>query len=337
MKLIKTKAPVLSPREDIKWASGAVFNPGAWFEDGQVHLLFRSIPKGYKTQKLEDRNPGEPDMGFDDNYVSYIGYASSKDGVNFEWRKEPFIAPGEDFNKFGAEDPRISKIDDNFLITYTALSRPAFDKIDGVRIGLASTKDFKTIDEHGIVGPPNHRDKDAVIFPRRINGKIIMLHRIVPDIQLIAFDSLDQLFNPPKSLWENHLNNLEDYVVMRSKFDWEGKKIGAGPTPIETDEGWLLIYHGVDENHVYRMGVALLDLDNPQKVIVRAPVPVLEPELDFELYGDVPNVVFPEGAVVIDGTLHVYYGAADLKIGHAQINMKKLLTWLLEFKKSQVY
>lgn len=332
MKFTKTKTPILSPREDLSWASGAVFNPGAWFENGKVHLLFRSIPAGYKSQKLDNTNPLEPDMGFDDNYISYIGYASSTDGVNFDWREEPFISPGNSINKFGAEDPRISKIDDDYLVTYTALQRPAFDKIDGVRIGLAVTKDFKSIHQHNIVGPPNHRDKDAVIFPRKINGKIMMLHRIEPDIQIIAFDSSEQLYNPPAKLWEEHLANLDDHIVMRSEFKWEGKKIGAGPTPIETKEGWLLIYHGVDLNHVYRMGVALLDLDNPQKVIARATVPVLEPELDFEINGDVPNVVFPEGAVVINGVLHVYYGAADLVIGHAEVPMDELMDWLLDFK-----
>lgn len=332
MKLNKTKVPVLSPREDISWASGAVFNPGAWYEDGRVHLLFRAIPKGYKSIKLNNPDPGEPEMGFDDSYISYIGYASSKDGVNFTWRDVPFIAPGNDINKFGAEDPRISKIDDDFLITYTALSRPAFDKIDGVRIGMATTKDFKTIQKHGIVGPPKLRDKDAVIFPKRINGKIVMLHRIVPDIQMIAFDNLDQFYKPPAKMWKHHLENIGKHVVLRPKFSWEGKKIGAGPTPIETEEGWLLIYHGVDENHVYRMGVALLDLENPKKVIARAPVPVLEPELDFERNGDVPNVVFPEGAVVIDGTLHVYYGAADLVIGHAKVELNELMEWLLSFR-----
>jgi predicted GH43/DUF377 family glycosyl hydrolase len=332
MKLVKTKKPVLKPRNDIDWANGAVFNPGAWYEDGKVHLLFRSIPNGYKTQKLDDPDPGEPEMGFDNNYISYIGYASSSDGINFDWRKEPFIGPGTSFNKFGAEDARISKIDDDFLITYTALSRPAFDKIDGVRIGLAATKDFKNIHKHGIVGPPSVRDKDAVIFPRRINGKIVMLHRIVPDIQMVSFDDLDTLYDPPAELWEDHLKNLEEHVVMRPEFDWEIKKIGAGPTPIETPEGWLFIYHGVDDNHVYRMGAALLDLNDPSKIIAKSPTPLLEPEFDFEKEGDVPNVVFPEGAVVIGDILHVYYGAADSVIGHAKIPLQDLVDWLLKNK-----
>jgi beta-1,2-mannobiose phosphorylase / 1,2-beta-oligomannan phosphorylase len=332
MKLIKSAFPVLSPREDLPWASGAVFNPGAWAGDGKVHMLFRSIPKGYKSITLDDSPPGEPDTGFDDNYISRIGYAVSEDGVHFTWRDTPFIDPGEPFNAFGAEDPRISKIDDLYLVTYTALHRPAYDPVDGVRIALAVTRDFKTIESNTIAGPPDHRDKDAVIFPERINGKIVMLHRIVPDIQIISFDSLDQLINPPAGMWEGHMANLGDHILMRPEFDWEEKKVGAGPTPVKTDKGWLLIYHGVDRNHVYRMGVALLDLRDPRRIIARANVPVLEPELDFELHGDVPNVVFPEGAVVIDGMLHVYYGAADRVIGHARIPLVELLEWLLTFK-----
>ena len=126
--------------------------------------------------------------------------------------------------------------------------------------------------------------------------------------------------------------NLEEHVIMRPQFGWENLKIGAGPTPIETQEGWLIIYHGVNENHEYRAGLALLDLDDPAKIIARAPDFVMQPELDFEVNGDVPNVVFPEGAVVIGDTLHVYYGAADLVIGHATANIDEVLDYLLKFK-----
>lgn len=329
----KDTTPVLAPREDLQWASAAVFNPGAWYEDDKVHMLFRTVPKGYKKVKLEDRAPGEPEFGFDDTYISYIGYASSEDGVNFVWNEEPFIAPGSaDFNKNGVEDPRISKIGDEFLITYTALHRPAFDPIDGVRIGLAVTKDFETITHQNIAGP-DMRDKDAVIFPRLINGKVGMIHRINPNMQLFWFDSMDELKNPSPEKWADHMANLENHVIMRPEFGWENLKIGAGPTPIETEEGWLIIYHGVNENHEYRAGLALLDLDDPSKIIARVPEFVMEPELDFEVNGDVPNVVFPEGAVVIGDTLHVYYGAADLVIGHATANLKEVVDYLLKFKR----
>jgi predicted GH43/DUF377 family glycosyl hydrolase len=171
-------------------------------------------------------------------------------------------------------------------------------------------------------------DKDAVIFPKRIRGRIAMLHRIVPSIQLIYFDDIDQLCRPPAALWEQHLRTLEDHVILRPEFPWEAKKIGAGPTPIETPEGWLLLYHGVDSHYVYRMGMALLDLDDPRRVIARTPEPVLAPELPFEREGDVPNVVFPEGAVLIDGMLYVYYGAADRAVGLARAPLADVLAYL---------
>lgn len=327
----KSEQPVLGPQPGLSWASSVVFNPGAWYEDGIVHLLFRAIPEGYTRIPLDKPKPHGPKKGFDD-YVSYIGYAHSTDGVNFTCRETPFIAPDTAFDRFGAEDPRISKIDDQFLITYTALSHPAFGDVDGVRVGLASTKDFAEVHKHGVIGPPQF-DKDAVIFPRRLDGKIVMLHRIVPDIQIIYFDDLDQLCNPPEDLWTQHMQTLDQHVIMRPEAPWEAKKIGAGPTPIETEEGWLLIYHGVDYNHVYRTGLALLDLDDPRRVIARTAEPVMEPELEFELWGDVNNVVFPEGAVVIDGTLHVYYGAADRVIGLATAS----LTDILDYMKAYVH
>jgi predicted GH43/DUF377 family glycosyl hydrolase len=318
--------PVLAPMPDLSWASGAVFNPGAWYDGNTVHLLFRSVPAGYRRIPLPQSRPGEPAWGFEP-YVSYIGYAHSRDGIHFTVRSEPFIQPDAPYDRFGVEDPRISRIDDLYLITYTALGAPAFATPGCVRIGLASTRDFRSVTKHGVVGP-EMTDKDAVIFPKRIRGRIAMLHRIVPSIQLIYFDDIDQLCRPPAALWEQHLRTLEDHVILRPEFPWEAKKIGAGPTPIETPEGWLLLYHGVDSHYVYRMGMALLDLDDPRRVIARTPEPVLAPELPFEREGDVPNVVFPEGAVLIDGMLYVYYGAADRAVGLARAPLADVLAYL---------
>ncbi|HMB89414.1 MAG TPA: hypothetical protein VKP65_01115, partial [Rhodothermales bacterium] len=242
----RSPAPILTPRSDIPWASSAVFNPGAWYEDGLVHLLFRAIPAGYERIALEDPKLGESATGFD-NYISYLGHATSTDGITFTWQETPFIAPDAPFDRYGAEDARISKIDDTFLITYTGLGQPAFGETDGVRISLASTQDFQHVTKHGVIGPPV-RDKDAVIFPRPIGGRIAMLHRITPHIQLIYFNDLEELCAPPPALWQAHMDTLDQHVILHTcKDGWESKKIGAGPTPIETEEGWLLIYHGVDE------------------------------------------------------------------------------------------
>ncbi len=321
--------PVLQPRDDISWASGAVFNPGVWYDEGTVHLAFRAVPAGYKTVMVVEEGDTEPRRGFLD-YISYIGYARSHDGRHFEWATEPLISPDKPFDKYGAEDPRISKVDGTFLITYTALSHPAFGgPEDGVRIGLASTKDFRSVDRHGVIGP-KVRDKDAVLFPAKFDGRIAMLHRIFPDIQVAWFDGIEELVSPPPDYWPRYLERLDEFIVMRPEQPWEEKKIGMGPTPIETPEGWLLIYHGVDTNHVYRMGLALADLEDPRRIIGRTKNPVFEPETDYERYGDVDNVVFPEGAVVIDGVLHVYYGAADKVIGLATASLSDVLAAVKE-------
>lgn len=311
----KDPRPILSPDPRIPWASGAVFNPGAWFDGETIHLLFRAVPAGYRQIRLEQAEDGEPSFGFD-NYVSYVGYATSRNGVDFEIREEPFIAPDSDADRHGAEDPRITHLEGRCWITYSALQSPAFDPDARVRIGLASTTDFKSVDKHGVIGP-DQRDKDAVLFPELVGGRVALLHRIVPDIQLMTFSDIEELQSPRPERWDEHLRRLDDHVVMRPQEEWESSKIGAGPPPIRTSEGWLLIYHGVDRHYVYRAGLALLDLDDPKRVIARTRRPVLEPELEFERVGDVNNVVFPEGAVVIDDQLHVFYGAADKAIGRA--------------------
>ncbi|HEX7070194.1 MAG TPA: glycosidase [Rhodothermales bacterium] len=324
----KHPRPVLTANSAISWASGAVFNPGAWYDGETIHLLFRAVPAGYRQIRLTDVHEGESTLGFE-NYVSYIGHATSRDGVNFTIDPEPFIAPDSEADSHGAEDPRITCLDGRCFVTYSALQSPAFDPDARVRIGLASTTDFRSVQKHGVIGP-DQRDKDAVLFPESIGGRVGLLHRIVPDIQLMTFRDVEELCSPPASAWEEHLRHLEHHTIMRPEQDWEIRKIGAGPPPIKTSEGWLLIYHGVDQQHVYRAGLALLDLDDPHRVIARTRRPVLEPELEFERIGDVDNVVFPEGAVVIDGTLNVYYGAADRAIGLATAPMSDVLAALRE-------
>src|SRR5690606_13198280 len=140
----------------------------------------------------------------------------------------------------------------------------------------------------------------------KVNGRIAMLHRIVPSIQLVFFEDVDELRNPPSRLWHQHMRELDAHAILHPQEEWEARKIGAGAPPVRTDAGWLLLYHGVDQQHVYRAGLALLDLEDPRRVLARTRRPVLEPEHEFERVGDVNNVVFPEGAVVIDGLLHVY-------------------------------
>jgi predicted GH43/DUF377 family glycosyl hydrolase len=174
---------------------------------------------------------------------------------------------------------------------------------------LASTEDFSQFEKHGVIGP-DLNDKDCVLFPEPVDGRFALLHRVEGKIQIAYFDSIESLENSQK-YWQTYLRNLEPFEIMRPRFYWETRKVGAGPSPIKTSKGWLVIYHGVNAERAYSAGAVLLDLDNPVKVIARTKEPILQPETEFEREGVVPNVVFPDGAVLHDGELLVYYGAAD--------------------------
>ena len=275
--------PIVTPDGGQPWEVGGTFNPGAVAADGGVHLLYRAV---------------------DDKGRSKLGYARSSDGKEFSPRfVKPVLQPSSDWEEFGCEDPRITHLGDRFYITYTAYSRR------GPRVALASTKDFTNFTKYGIVGP-DLNDKDCVIFPERINGKIALLHRIEGKVQVAYFDSLETLENP-RHYWEEYLKKVQDFEIIKPRFAWETLKVGAGAPPIRTEKGWLVVYHGVSAEEVYRGGAMLLDLEDPKKIVARTRQPILEPETEFEKVGVVPNVVFPDGAVVVHGELLVYYGGAD--------------------------
>jgi len=318
--------PILETNPDRAWESGAVFNCGATVgPDGSIHLLYRAVPQGY-TPKTDE--PGY------DNYVSSIGLAVSEDGLHFTRFPHPVIEPLEEYERFGCEDARVTRFETDgtatYLVTYTALSAPAFSST-GNRVALATTGDLRTFQKHGIV-IPRLEDKDAIIFPELVGGRIAMLHRVVPDVQVVYWDDLEQMLNPNVDFWDAYDASKEQFTVMRPVYEWETAKIGAGPPPIRTDAGWLLIYHGVDSAHFYRAGAALLDLDDPSRVVARSPYPILGPEEEYERIGDVPNVVFPVGAVVREGTLYVYYGGADKCCCLATAPLDDLLDHLLAFR-----
>lgn len=312
---LKRYGPVLNPNREIT----AIFNCGAIEHENVIYLLARVPRPGYAPKE----------GGGYDNYISDIWLATSRDGRNFTLSDKPLIEANEPYNMYGCEDARITKLNDEFFITYTALSKPAFSGKGG-RIGFASTKDFSEVKKYGTIGP-NLEDKNAVIFSDKINGKIGVLHRMKPDIQIMYFDNIEQLKeNHNESFFESYVRELDKHIVLNRKYSWESRKIGAGAPPIKTKEGWLLIYHGVDENTIYRAGAALLDLDNPQKVIARSSEPILEPKMRYEKIGDVPNVVFPEGAVVRGNELLIYYGAADKRCCLATCKLDELISFLLK-------
>lgn len=319
--LQRTAHPILSPRPELPWASGAVFNPSAWYDGTRVHLVFQAFSAGYQHSPLPN---AQNNLLAYDFTPSVLGYATSTDGLHFTWREVPLLEPSEASDHYGLEEPRVTFLEGRYWITYTVRSTLGPGAEDGVHIGMASTIDFERLEKHGIIGPPGH-SKGAVLFPRRLSGKIALLHHIEPDIQIVYFQDWEQLLQYAVYVWTEHLADIDEHVVLRPARLWERQKIVAGAPPLETPEGWLFLYCGVDETYTYRAGAALLDLDDPQRTIARTRVPLLEPELPFEREG-----VSPGGAVVIEDRLHVYYSAANKMVGHAAAPLQDVVDFVLE-------
>lgn len=238
------------------------------------------------------------------NGRSILGKAVSEDGYKFKVTVEPFMVPSEEgkaklYEEFGIEDPRITKIDDEFYITYSAYSRY------GVRIGLARTRDFQEVERLSFITTPDHRN--VVLFPEKFNGRYVRLERPHTNIQ-------------KWSMWISYSYDLihwgdSQIIIQPETYHWDEMKIGPGAPPIKTDQGWLNIFHGVFQTmsgSVYRLGVALHSLENPSQVLGVSDQWILQPEEHYERVGYVPNVVFTCGAILEDdGTLKIYYGAAD--------------------------
>ena len=285
--------PIFSPKPENPWEAAAVFNAGAIFYNDLVHLIYRA------TDISSNGQAG--------SYINSLGYAVSSDGIHFNRLEKPILTNDTPQEQRGPEDPRIVKIGELFYMLYTGYG----GRFDGdYRVCLATSKNLIKWDRVGVLlDEPN---KDASLFPDKINGKFVMLHRRVPDIWLCYSQDL--------LTWKDHT------IVMKTKpeSNWENEKIGISGPPIKTDAGWLLIYHGVSEDHFYRQGVALLDLENPTKLIARNPDPIFEPDLEWELKGHVNNVVFSCGHVILDDKLYFYYGGADTAIGLATMKLSDM-------------
>lgn len=317
-----------------------VLNPAILREGDTVHMFYRGLGKG--------------------NYSS-IGHCILKNGISTEDRTEiPVLYPQYEYEKQGIEDPRIVKIDDLYYLTYTA-----FDGINALG-ALAVSRDLVTWEKRGLISPqysyeefkhlaesrgeisekyfrfngkyivPKKQgkkvllwDKNVILFPRRINGKLFFLHRIKPDIQIISVTDLSELTH---SFWDNMFLLFTDYILISPKFDHEVSYVGGGCPPIETEKGWLIIYHGVHdtvEGYVYCSCASLLALDNPCQELARLPYPIFQPEYDYERHGVVNNICFPSGTQIENGILYIYYGAADEHIACASVPLNELLDELL--------
>lgn len=289
------KNPILIPSQSNWWESKAVFNCAILYDGNTIHMLYRAI-------------------GEYENYISRIGYAASNDGYTFSRRKDIAFGPSENYERYGVEDPRLAEIDDKTYFTYVVPSSYALEA-PFVSSALATTSDYYEFKRLGIITTKGSDNKDVVLFPE----KMMSLY----GEQKTSYFSLQRpsawlgsaygVYRPSIWLAEGSLlTNFERYWPLLSpREDWEILKVGAGVPPIKTKHGWLIIYHGVSYDRIYRVGAALLDLKEPIKVIGRTKRPILEPREPYEKYGDVNNVVFPTGACIIDEEVFIYYGGAD--------------------------
>jgi predicted GH43/DUF377 family glycosyl hydrolase len=294
--------PILTAA-DWPYPANTVFNAGATLlPDGSTLLLCR----------VEDRSG-----------LSHLCAARSLNGVDgWEIDPQPTLLPDPGRypeELWGIEDPRITYVPelDQYVVAYTSYSR------SGPGVSLALTKDFKRFERHGVVVPPE--DKNAALFPRRIGGYWALIHRPVTALGAHIWIS----YSPDLRYWGRHKLILET----RRGGWWDSYKIGLGPPPIETQEGWLVLYHGVRQTAtgaVYRLGAVLFDLEELEHCLLRGDRWIFGPEEPYERFGDVDNVVFPCGYILEpDGdTIRLYYGAADTCIALATGSLRALLDWL---------
>ena len=334
------KLGILLIKTELPFESEGVLNPAVIKIKDTIHLFYRAVAR--------------------DNY-STIGYCRLSGPMRVETRSStPILIPQAEYEFQGLEDPRIVEIEGTYYLSYTA-----FNGINALS-SLATSKDLIHWKRHGIIVPQityeefrhftetngtirekyirfndyqkSHEkqdrtvflwDKNLIFFPRKINGKFYFLHRIKPDIQIVvAIENLEDL---TIEFWQDYFLHFDEFVVLKPRFHHEVSYIGSGCPPIETVDGWLLIYHGVHdtvEGYVYSACAALLDLNNPQKEIARLPYALFSPEKEWELKGEVNNVCFPTGAIVEEDTIYIYYGAADERIAVASVSLRELLAEL---------
>lgn len=332
MKLTKYSGnPILSPNSDNEWESLVVCNPAAWYENGVFYLLYRAA-------------------GNDKEHYIHIGLATSEDGFNFNRRQNtPVLSPGPgNFDAGSVEDPRVVKFGDEYYMTYAFRPYPpgqywkySYDEVIAPKhnnyaplclkenIGntaLAVSKDLIHFKKVGRLTQSCLDDRDVILFPEKIDGRFYMLHRpknyigkeYGTEFPAVWIKSSDDLMS-----W-----NVPSKLLLKGEQWWE-VKVGGNTPPIRTDEGWLMLYHGVDDKFTYRIGACLLDLNNPEKILYRTKDFILEPETEYEKNGLYKwGVVFPTGNVVVNGILYVYYGASDQWCCVATANLVELVQFI---------
>lgn len=337
--MIKVKNEgIILEKTDLEFENKAVLNP-ACIQIGEItHLFYRAVNQ---------------------HDISAIGYCQLKDKKVVKRLEKPILFPEDDYEKNGLEDPRITFLDGIYYLLYTV-----YDGRNAL-IAYATSPDLVHFTKQGLLSPKISYDeaedifreskirerysmfeilykerggrdillfeKDAALFPQKIKGRFALFHRVLPGIQIIYFDKFSELTTEH---WRDYFKKLGDFIVLDPLFWFENRNVGGGCPPIKTKDGWLIIYHAVEDTplgKIYHAAAALLDLKNPLKVLGRLTEPLFSPETSWEKKGITNNVVFPTGAVIRNKKLFIYYGAADQLIAAKSVNLQELLG---ELKKS---
>lgn len=308
--------PIIAPNPKNSWEARATFNASPVEFAGKVFLLFRAESREVVIDGLK-------------MLLSSIGVCQSEDKVNFTNHRQ-LIVPEYDFEKFGCEDPRVTKIGDRFFIFYTALSKYPPDATS-IKVAVAISRDLKSIDEKHLVTPFNA--KAMALFPRKIKDSYVGILTVDTDeppskIGIAYFANVEQIWD--EKYWSNWYKKLDHYIipVLRSTDD----QVEVGAVPIETEGGWLIIYSYIKNytsaDKIFGIEALLLDIDNPLKIVGRVDEPLMVAEKEYELSGNVENVIFPSGALVHNNDIGIYYGASDTTVCVATCKIDEILSSL---------
>jgi len=304
--------------ESHPWEAAAAFNGCPILVDGATHLLYRGL--------------SEPDLlGSSHARTSVVGKAVAEDGIHYE-KRSIFISPDQDFDRYGCEDPRVTALDGKYYIFYTALGGYPYSA-DNIRIAVAISNDLETIEEKHIVTTFNA--KAMAMFPGKVGGKVgailtVNTDRGPSDICYAEFDKAEDMWSP--AYWQEWQKNMESHKLHIRRLPDDQLEVGA--PPILLDQGWLVVYSHIQRygrpERVFGIECLLLDKGNPRRIIGRTKGPFMAPETYYEEVGMVPDTIFPSGALVRDGRLEVYYGAADTHCAAATVPLDNLLRSIMD-------
>lgn len=318
--------PILIPNPNILWEAEASFNPAVIFENNTYKMLYRalSVPLNYNGQKLN---------------LSTVGFAQSQDGKVYSGKRQ-LVVPTQKYEAFGCEDPRLTKIGNEYFIFYTAISAWP-PTAESIKVAVAISPDLENISEKHLVTPFNA--KAMVLFPEKINGQYVAILTVNTDlppskVALAYFDKKEDIWS--EVFWKKWYAEIDQHLLYLPRFNTDQVEVGA--VPVKTADGWVLIYSHIqnyyqEQNRIFGVEAVLLDLEQPEKILGRSTEAIFQPEVDYELNGMIKNVIFPTGALIKDDNFQIFYGAADTVGAVVTIKLNLFLSLLKQSSYREVY